>query len=112
MARTIHRLEPIALTRKMAPGYHADGGGLYLQVIDAGSKSWVFRYSMAGKRREMRLGPFSAVTTKGAEKRVVSLQHARGKATEARALVKGGKRSPSLSGASSRPWNGSPRPGP
>ncbi|HTE36146.1 MAG TPA: Arm DNA-binding domain-containing protein [Reyranella sp.] len=41
----------------MAAGYHPDGGGRYLQVTDSGSKSWFFRYSMTGKRREMGLGP-------------------------------------------------------
>ncbi|HZQ01666.1 MAG TPA: integrase arm-type DNA-binding domain-containing protein [Reyranella sp.] len=91
MARTIHRLKPITLTRKMTAGYHADGGGLYLQVTDAGAKSWIFRYSIAGKRREMGLGPYSAKTTKGADKRVVSLHAARERSAEARALVKSGK---------------------
>lgn len=65
----------------MAPGYYGDGGGLYLQVAPAGSKSWIFRFSLTGKRREMGLGPFPAI----------SLAAARGEAAKARTLVKAGK---------------------
>lgn len=38
------------------PGYHSDGSGLYLQVTKSGSKSWIFRYQIKGRRREMGLG--------------------------------------------------------
>lgn len=41
------------------PGYHADGDGLYLQVTGTGARSWILRYQLAGKRREMGLGPVS-----------------------------------------------------
>ena len=51
MARTLHNLKSISLTRPMMPGYHGDGGGLYLQVT-AGAKSWIFRFALAGRRRE------------------------------------------------------------
>lgn len=37
-------------------GMHSDGGGLYLQVSKAGTKSWIFRYQIDGRRREMGLG--------------------------------------------------------
>lgn len=38
------------------PGRYADGGGLYLQVGPTGGKSWLFRYMIDGKAREMGLG--------------------------------------------------------
>jgi integrase len=39
-------------------GYHADGGGLYLQVSGTSGRSWIFRYQHnKGKRRDMGLGP-------------------------------------------------------
>src|SRR5689334_20179913 len=41
---------------------HADGAGLYLQVTGAGAKSWIFRFSLNGKAREMGLGSLSAVS--------------------------------------------------
>lgn len=37
-------------------GMHADGNGLYLCVKPSGTKSWVFRFQIEGKRREMGLG--------------------------------------------------------
>ena len=41
----------------LGKGYHADGGGLYLQVAGNGGRSWIFRYQRNGKRRDMGLGP-------------------------------------------------------
>lgn len=38
------------------PGYHHDGGGLYLQVTASGGRSWVFRYMLHKRSREMGLG--------------------------------------------------------
>lgn len=40
----------------LGPGYHADGDGLYLQVTPSGARSWILRYQLAGRRREMGLG--------------------------------------------------------
>lgn len=37
-------------------GMHADGNGLYLRVQATGAKSWIFRYQLNGKRREMGIG--------------------------------------------------------
>jgi integrase len=42
-------------------GMHADGNGLYLCVKSGGAKSWVFRFQLDGKRREMGLGSLSAL---------------------------------------------------
>ena len=44
------------------PGYHCDGGGLYLRVTDGGSKSWLFRFNFAKRAREMGLGSFPAMS--------------------------------------------------
>ena len=40
---------------------HPDGGGLYLQIGGVGTKSWIYRYSLHGKTREMGLGSLLAV---------------------------------------------------
>ena len=53
-----------------------DGGGLYLRVSPTGSKAWVFRFQLDGKRRDMGLGPYPDI----------SLAEARGRATEHRKL--------------------------
>ncbi|WP_197426916.1 Arm DNA-binding domain-containing protein [Caulobacter sp. CCH9-E1] len=36
---------------------YADGGGLNLCVQTGGAKSWVYRYMLNGRAREMGLGP-------------------------------------------------------
>jgi integrase len=64
-------------TRKK-PGMVADGAGLYLLVSPAGTKSWIYRYQLAGKRRDMGLGPTNEL----------SLAQARDVAREARRLVR------------------------
>lgn len=48
------------------PGTYDDGDGLRLMVKASGSKSWVFRYQFQGKRRDMGLGSFPAVSLKAA----------------------------------------------
>lgn len=47
--------------RHAKPGMHADGNGLYLRVQAAGSKAWIFRYQLAGRRRSMGLGTLADV---------------------------------------------------
>lgn len=81
MARTINRLTAKSVTARKAPGLHADGGGLYLNVKAAGSRSWLFIYQWKGKRREKGLGSVN----------LVSLQEAREKRDAARQLLAQGK---------------------
>lgn len=40
-------------------GLYGDGRGLWLRISEFGTKSWVFRYMVAGKARNMGLGPVS-----------------------------------------------------
>ena len=44
------------------PGKHGDGRGLYLQVAGGGSKAWVQRITIEGRRRDIGLGGFPAVS--------------------------------------------------
>lgn len=61
------RYKLTALQVKQAkPGKHEDGGGLRLVKGRDGSASWVFRYSLNGRRREMGLGPLEYVSLKQA----------------------------------------------
>ncbi len=46
----------VALVRSAGPGKHEDGGGLRLLRREDGSGSWVLRFSLHGRRREMGLG--------------------------------------------------------
>lgn len=50
-----------ALAKAGSPGKTGDGDGLYFQVSRAGVTSWLFRYMLAGKSREMGLGPYPTV---------------------------------------------------
>lgn len=65
---------------------HADGGGLYLQVT-AGkqerqlNKSWLFRFALRGRERQMGLGSLSTI----------GLSEAREEAERCRKLLKEGK---------------------
>jgi integrase len=80
MQRTLHRLVPLEVQRVRATGFVHDGGGLYLQVTRTGAKSWVFRFMLNKRRRDMGLGAFPAV----------SLAAARKLASEARSQAKAG----------------------
>lgn len=62
MARQMKQLSAIEVTKKKKPGLYADGGGLYLRIGPTGAKSWIFRYMLDGRRRDMGLGPEHAVS--------------------------------------------------
>jgi len=42
--RQLHRLSARTSASKKKPGLYCDGGQLYLQVTEAGGKTWIFRY--------------------------------------------------------------------
>ncbi|MGB9390006.1 MAG: integrase arm-type DNA-binding domain-containing protein [Xanthobacteraceae bacterium] len=62
MAKTIDRLTALKVQKIKTAGYHADGGGLWLQVSGKNAKSWIYRYSLRGRTREMGLGSASRLT--------------------------------------------------
>lgn len=62
------------------PGKHMDGNGLQLVVYATGARNWIWRYMLRGRRREMGLGAYPAV----------SLKAARAKAEEYRGLLRAG----------------------
>ena len=51
-----------AFVRSAPPGRHADGNGLYLFVQPTGTRSWVQRLVIRGRRREMGLGAAGLVS--------------------------------------------------
>lgn len=61
-------------------GTYFDGAGLRLQVTKAGGKTWIFRFQINGKTREMGLGSFNDLT----------LKQARETASDMRALARQG----------------------
>lgn len=80
MARRVRILTAKQVEKETLPGYYFDGAGLYLQVAKGGSKSWILRYVLAAKAREMGLGSFVTF----------SLAEARVRATEQRQLIADG----------------------
>ena len=48
-------LTPLAV-KNAKPGRHADGGGLHLLVKETGARSWVYRFMLKGKSRDVGLG--------------------------------------------------------
>jgi len=75
MARTTGRLTALKVRRAQRPGMYADGGGLYLQITEGGA-SWIYRYMLNKRAREMGLGPLA----------LFGLSEARAKALDARRL--------------------------
>jgi integrase len=67
--REIDRLDNSAVKAAETPGLHPDGDGLYLHISDSGSKSWILRYRLGGKRRDMGLGRYPLFTLADARKR-------------------------------------------
>ena len=56
MATNINKLSAIQEKKLSAPGRYADGNCLYLYIDGQGSKRWVLRIVVRGKRRDMGLG--------------------------------------------------------
>jgi hypothetical protein len=82
--RETNKLAALNLKR-LRPGLHGDGGGLWLQVTpNRRRRSWVFRYSFNGRAREMGLGSFDTI----------GLADAREYATQCRKLLKGSPTTP------------------
>ncbi len=98
--RSLHKLSALGVSKQRQPGYYGDGGGLWLQVSPSGTKSWIFRFTLNGKAREMGLGPYPDVPLAGRVEQVASDEHgstrqvviqgAREKAAECRDQVRQG----------------------
>jgi integrase len=73
-----------AKVKTAAPGRYGDGNGLYLFVRSAEARFWVFRFTRAGKMREMGLG------RAGADNAAVTLAEARDRAAGLTKLVRAG----------------------
>lgn len=74
------KLTALTVKNKKETGRYFDGNGLSLQITKAGSKSWIYRFQINKKSREMGLGSYTDV----------GLAEARNKRDDARRLVKQG----------------------
>lgn len=83
MARTLHKLsDAYAKSDRLKAGRHSDGGGLYLNVSPAGTKSWLFMWTVrttradgakGQKRFEMGLGAYPLLSL--AKARTLAADH-------------------------------------
>ena len=48
--------------KNLEAGFHSDGRGLYLDVQPSGSRSWILRTMVKGKRRDIGLGGLATVS--------------------------------------------------
>jgi Arm DNA-binding domain len=65
----LNRLTALQVSRMKKPGLYADGGNLYLQVTPNGTKSWILRFMLNGRSRDMGLGSVEVVTLADARQR-------------------------------------------
>lgn len=84
MPRKVYNALTALAVKNAKPGRHVDGRGLHLLVKKkSGSKSWVFRFTLNGRTRDLGLGTASG---RGS----LSLAKARDKAVDFRQMVKAG----------------------
>ena len=74
------KLNPLQVRNLTKPGRYSDGDGLILEVRPGGSKSWIARLQMNGRRRDYGLGSLKDI----------SLTEARDKAREYRKQLRSG----------------------
>ncbi|VVP21851.1 Prophage integrase IntA [Pseudomonas fluorescens] len=60
------KLNPKQVENLTEPGTYEDGDGLRLVVKPTGRKSWLLRFQLSGRRREMGLGSYPDVSLKNA----------------------------------------------
>ena len=80
--KVTNALTPMAV-KNAKPGRHADGAGLNLLVKEGGARSWVYRFMLRGKSRDIGLGPAAGTDA-------VTLADARDAAAALRVKVKAG----------------------
>jgi len=69
-----NKLSPPAVKALKTPGRHADGNGLYLVVSPSGSKKWILRTVVQGRRTDIGLGGISTTTLAKARKKAADMR--------------------------------------
>src|ERR1035437_3515440 len=73
----MRRLTALKVGKEKKPGLYSDGLGLYLQVRGGGAKSWIFRYRVGTKLRDMGLGSVNAISLAEARERAAHCRNRR-----------------------------------
>jgi integrase len=98
MART-SKLAAVEVAKARGPAVLHDGGGLYLRVSATGAKSWVFRFQIGGRRRDMGLGPFPDVSLAEARAKAAAYRNLRREGTDPIEAKNAERRAQRLAGA-------------
>ena len=75
------KLTAAAVRRAVVPGRYGDGDTLYLNVTPSGTRSWIQRIVIDGRRHDIGLGPYP----------LISLAHARERAIGNRLAIANGR---------------------
>jgi integrase len=73
------------------PGMYLDGRGLYLRIGPGGNKSWIYRFALGGKTRDMGLGPYPDIPLAEARERAAAQRKLRLDGTDPIAARQAGK---------------------
>lgn len=87
MSRSLHQLTARGVESARTPGRYADGGGLYLRVTPAGTRSWVFRAVVCGRQAEVGLGQATHVSLAGARAKAAAIRNGLGDGLSLRAAA-------------------------
>jgi integrase len=69
MGRTLNKLTALRVAKFRDAGRYGDGGGLWLQISPAGTRSWLFRFMRDGRARMMGLGSLDTIGLADARER-------------------------------------------
>ncbi len=89
MVQRLYKLSARTVASLCQPGRHADGGGLYLLVSKAGTKSWIFMFKRSGKRTELGLGSLLNVPLADARLKAAHCREALGRKEDPRRILRG-----------------------
>ncbi|MEP1230729.1 MAG: integrase arm-type DNA-binding domain-containing protein [Litorimonas sp.] len=71
----VHSLTDLRIRRLKDAGRFADGNGLYLVVTKTGSKQWVLRATVNGRRKDIGLGGYPSVSLAQAREETLQLKN-------------------------------------
>src|ERR1700751_2144015 len=77
MAGALNKVSAVEGEGNGQKGMYHDGGGLYLQVSAGGAKSWIYRFMLDGRPREMGLGPLNVISLAEARRRAAEYRRMR-----------------------------------
>jgi len=91
--RVAHRLSAVKVTKLRTPGLYEDGAGLRLMITAKGTKRWVVRVTINGRRIERGLGVHPDVGLADAREKAAVLRRAAKNGRDPRAETKQKQRS-------------------